>query len=345
MRWLSGHHVHDDAVRLAGLILLAVLLEAAAVAGMFYVAGFGAVQDRLGDFEWPWLIGIVGGLGLAFWGYYFAYRGLGRVENGPDLDDASLRAVVTAGWGGFLARGGAAVDDFAMRAGGAGEREASVRVSALAGFEHGVMAIGASAAAIAILVAGIEGPPPDFTLPWAIAPALGFALAFWAAERYRESLRDCDGWRGRLGIFLDAIHLTRELFRRPARNHWAALGMAVFWAGDFFALWAGLATFGFHMNVASLIVAAATAMIVTRRTGPLAGAGILTVAMAPAMWYCGVPWPAAAVGVATFRGLSLLLPLPFSLAVLPRLRRIGAKAEETPEHGTTEDEGEPALEH
>jgi hypothetical protein len=345
VRWLSRHHVHDESGRLTGLVLLAVVLWLAAGVGMCYVAGFGTVQSRLGDFRWPWLIGVAGGLGLGFVGYYLAYRGIEQVEGGPDLDEPSLRAVVTAGWGGFLAHGGAALDDFAMRAGGVSDREANVRVSALAGFEHGVMAIGASAAAIAVLVAGIGRPTPDFTLPWAILPALGFALAFWAAERYRNRLRDRKGWRGKTGVFLDAIHLTRELFRRPRDNDWAALGMALYWVGDFFALWAALAAFGFHMNVASFTVAAATAMIVTRRTGPLGGAGILTVALVPTIWYSGAPWAAAALGVAAFRGLSLLLPLPFSLAMLPRLRALGEKGEETPGYGTSSDEGEPALEH
>lgn len=345
MRSLSRHHVHDEAGRLTALMLLAVALWLAAGVGMCYVAGFGAVEQRLGAFDWPWLVGIVGGLGVAFCGYYLAYRGVTQVEDGPELDRSSLLAVVTAGWGGFLARGGAALDDFVMRAGGVGEREANVRVSALAGLEHGAMAIGASAAAIAVLLAGLGRPTADFTLPWAIAPAIGFAVAFWAANRYRDRLRDRGGWRGRTSVFLDAVHLSRQLFRHPVRNDWAVLGMGLFWAGDFLAIWAGMAVFGFHMNVATLIVAAATAMIVTRRTGPLAGAGVLTVALAPTLWYSGAPWAAAALGVATFRGISLLLPLPFSLAALPRLRALGEMAEDTPGEGTTENEGEPALRH
>jgi hypothetical protein len=37
--------------------------------------------------------------------------------------------------------------------------------------------------------------------------------------------------------------------------------MALFWAADAFATWAGLAMFGFHMNPAELFVGFATGML------------------------------------------------------------------------------------
>ena len=55
-----------------------------------------------------------------------------------------------------------------MRAGGADEREANVRVGALAGFEHGVLAMIVSPAAIISLATGAVVPRTDFTWPWAI---------------------------------------------------------------------------------------------------------------------------------------------------------------------------------
>lgn len=89
-----------------------------------------------------------------------------------------------------------------------------------------------------------------------------------------------------------------------------------------FALWAGMAAFGFRMNVASLMVAFGTAMIVTRRTGPLGGAGLLGVALAATVWYSGAPWPAAVLGTYSYRFFALWPPQPLSFLMLPRLRRL-----------------------
>ena len=82
-----------------------------------------------------------------------------------------------------------------------------MRVAGLAGMEHGVLAIGGCAAAIAVLVSGAGNPPADFTIPWAVLPIPGFLIAFGAAERYQGRFNDKPGWRGRLGTFLDSIHL------------------------------------------------------------------------------------------------------------------------------------------
>jgi hypothetical protein len=65
--------------------------------------------------------------------------------------------------------------------------------------------------------------------------------------------------------------------------------MVMFWAGDAFAVWAGLAAFGLRMEAAALIIGFATGMVFTRRTGPLASAGILALALPLSLWYGGAP--------------------------------------------------------
>jgi uncharacterized membrane protein YbhN (UPF0104 family) len=145
------------------------------------------------------------------------------------------------------------------------------------------------------------------------------------AERYRDRFRDRAGWRGRVGTFLDAIHIIREVFVRPHRWGQALVGMALFWAADAFAAWAGLAAFGFQMNAAALFVGFASGMVFSRRSGPLAGAGILALALPVCIWACGAPFAAAVVGVFAYRMLCLWLPMPVSLAVLPTLRKMAER--------------------
>jgi hypothetical protein len=317
---LSVVHVRRRRSVLAVLAGVAIVLELAAGTGLAYVAGWSRVRAVLGNFDGIWLIALAGALLVSFVGYYYAYRGIFRVEGGPGLPRRQMRAVVAAGFGGFLAHGGGALDQYALQAAGAEESEAKARVAALGGLEHGVLAIGGCAAAIAVLVSGRGQPAADFTIPWAVIPIPGFLVGFWAADRYHDRFRGRAGWRGKLGIFLDSIRIIRVLFAHPLRWGSALCGMALFWAADALATWAGLAMFGVQMNAAALFVGFATGMVFTRRTGPLAGAGVLALILPLTIWVSGAPLAVAVAGVFVYRVLALLLPMPVSLAALPTLR-------------------------
>jgi len=339
---LSIVHVQRRGIVLALLVGVAVLLELAAGVGLAYVAGWSKVLAVLDDFHGTWLIALVGALLVSLIGYYYAYRGIFRVEGGPTLTRRQMHAVVAAGFGGFLAHGGGALDKYALQAAGADEAEAKARVAALGGLEHGVLSIGGCAAAIAVLVSGRGQPPADFTIPWAVIPIPGFLIAFWAAERYRDRFRGQAGWRGMLGTFVDSIRIIRVLFAHPLRWGSALCGMALFWAADAFAAWAAMAAFGFEMNVAMLFVGFATGMVFTRRTGPLAGAGVLALVLPVTIWVSGAPFAVAVVGIFAYRMLALLLPMPVSLAALPTLRAMACRPAARAA-GTAEGTNEPAL--
>ena len=322
-RWISVPHMSRCGAGLSLLIVLAVLLQLAAGVGLAYVAGFSQVSAALGNIRWVWLVALVGALFVSFAGYYCAYRGIFRVEEGPTLSRRNMRAVVVAGFGGFLAHGGGALDQYVLEAAGASRRDAKVRATALAGLEQGVLAVGVCAAAIAILASGLAQPPPGATVPWAIIPVPGFLVAFWAAGRYRARFRDRAGWRGAVASFLDSVYLIRVLFLRPHRWAPTLLGMALFWAAEAFAAWAALAAFGVEMSAAALIVGFGTGMVFTRRIGPLGGAGVLVLVLPPALWYSGAPLAAAVAGVFAYQVLFLWLPMPVALALLPTLRAMG----------------------
>src|SRR5205814_7761675 len=128
--------------------------------------------------------------------------------------------------------------------------------------------------------------------------------------------------RAKLGIFLDSIRIIRVLFAHPLRWGSALCGIALFWAADALATWAGLAMFGVQMNAAALFVGFATGMVFTRRTGPLAGAGVLALVLPLTICVSGSPFAVAIIGVFVYRILALLLPMPVSLAALPTLRKL-----------------------
>ncbi len=323
---VTGHHIDRRGSELTMLLVLAAVLDLAAGVGLAYVAGFSSVRAVLGHFNWVWLAAMAGSLGVSFAGYYYAYEGIFTVAGGPTLKNPQMRTVVTVGFGGFLARGGGAVDQYALQGAGADEREAKTRVSGLAGLEHGIMALGGTVCAIIVLAAGGDQPPMDFTIPWSVIPLPGFLVAFWLAERYRDRYRGQEGWRGALGNFLESIHLIRVMFAQPRRYGVALASMALFWAADAFAAWAGMAAFGYMMNGAQMFVGFATGMVFTRRTGPLAGAGVLALCLPLTIWYSGAPFAVAIVGIFAYRVFALWLPMPASLALLPELRRMGRRS-------------------
>jgi hypothetical protein len=327
----SGTHLERRGAALALLIAMATLLELAAGIGLAYVAGFGTVREVLTRFDGVWLLVAMGALLISFVGYYQVYQGIFRVEGGPRLSWRHMIAVVAAGFSGFLSYNGGALDAYALQSAGADETEAKARAAALAGLEHGVLAIGGTVTAIIVLVGGLSEPSLSYTLPWAIIPVPGFLLAFWLAERYRGRFYGKPGVRRPVGTFLESIHLVRVLFAHPLRWGAALAGMALFWAAEAFAAWAGLAAFGFHMDAAALFVGFATGMVFTRRTGPLAGAGVLALFLPLTLLVSGAPLAVAVVGVFCYRLLALWLPLPVSLAVLATLRKLPELAETLPD--------------
>ena len=60
------------------------------------------------------------------------------------------------------------------------------------------------------------------------------------------------------------------------------------------------------MNLAALFVCVAIGMLFTRRTGPLAGAGVLALVLPLTIWVSGAPFAVAIIGVFVYRILALL---------------------------------------
>ena len=212
---VSGHHVNRRPMRLALLVGIMGALQLMAGVGLADVVGFSKIRHVLDRFDWPYVIVMAGALLVSFVGYLFTYRSIYDVDDGPGLATRQLLAVVTAGFGGFLAHGGSALDTYAIQGAGAGEREAKVRVSSLAGLGHGILGFVGEGAAIAVLALALSKPPLDFTLPWAIMPVPGLLLAFWLADRYRYRFRGRQGWRGSLSVFIDSILLIKQMFCQP----------------------------------------------------------------------------------------------------------------------------------
>jgi hypothetical protein len=314
--------------QLIALTALAVLLYVGAATGLAAIPGFAVMEHTLAGWRWYWLLASLGGVAAALAGYVLAWRGLkGGGGAGLSLSRRQRFAAVLVGFGGFVGRGGSAIDHYVMLASGMDEREAGVRIAGLDALEHIPLALGCCVSAIYLLSIGQTDPPPlDFLWPWAAGPPLGAVLIIPAVVRYRGRFREARGFRYYLGIGLDAVALMWALAKDPRCGPPAFAGMTLYWTGEMFALWAALAAFGTRMSVPVLVIADAVGYVLTRRAAPLGGAGFIDTFLALCLWDCGAPLAGAIAGVFAYRFFSLFVPMPFCFAALPALRSIGGAA-------------------
>jgi uncharacterized membrane protein YbhN (UPF0104 family) len=310
LSWLrpKGHFNHA-AWEVSLFVALGVALALGTTLAVAWAAGFGDVLHRLAHPSWLWIALALAGQIVAYFGYMLAYREVARVERGPELGLMKLAAVVFTGFGVFVAHGGFSADVVALRGTGISRREARVRVMGLGALEYVLLAPAACASAIIILAHGSGTPNLGLTLPWAICVPLGFVAAF-VALRYRGRFSGPGGWRGAFGHALDAVAVVRNLLCAPLKHGSAFLGMGLYWVGEVFSLAAALHAFGSpRPAIAALIIGYATGYALTRRTLPLAGAGVVEALLPFALVWVGAGLAPAVLAVFVYRFFNLWLPL------------------------------------
>jgi uncharacterized membrane protein YbhN (UPF0104 family) len=308
-----------DRLPVAVTVALAGTLFVLALAVMSAVAGWDTVVGQLRPRLSFWFAVAFAAELIAFVAYVFAYRAVAHIENGPRIGWLESASVVAVGFGAFLVKGGGALDSKVLRGNGS-KQDGEVRVLALDALEHAPLAPAACAAAIDLLVEGQRKPGLDFSIPWATLVPIG-AVAAAVGVRHRDRFLGRDGWRGQLGQALEGIRL---LFRLAAgwRGNWLAfLGASVYWAGDVACLWASLKPFGATPTLPAIVLAHAVGYVLTRRTLPFAGAGIVEVLMPLTLLAAGASFAGAVLGVIVYRIFNLWLPLIPALAALPTVRR------------------------
>jgi len=319
------------------VLLAPAALALGAVAGLAYLAGAERLDRAARHLHPVWLVLCFGGELLAYAGYVLAVRDTARVDRGPKLSFGHSLQAVVGGFGVFAATrssGGFAVDYWALRRAGADRDGAVARVLALGALEYAILAPAALCCAIALL-AGDQGVSLGLTLPW-LAVIPGTLVAVWISSPKR-ALRYADpGDGGRLreafAHSVAGLSILRSMLVAPPREHGLGLlGTAAYWAGDIACLWGALQLFGNpRLSVPALILAYATGYVLTRRSLPAGGAGVVEIALTFALHWFGFPFVRALLGVVVYRLFNLWLPIVPAMAVLPpvdELRRDFDEAE------------------
>jgi uncharacterized membrane protein YbhN (UPF0104 family) len=313
-------HLDRRPAQHALLVGIGGALALGALVGISWAAGFGNVLHELRHLDPIWLPVAFGMELAAYFGYVVAYREVARLEGGPRLGLGRASAIVAAGFGAFVIRGGFVVDRQALEAAGLDPRQARARVLGLGALEYAVLAPAAALAAVILLARGSTHPSLGFTLPWAIAVPLGFAAAF-AALALRHRVGDEGRWRSVLQHALDAVHLLKQLAAQGAVYGGAFFGTTLYWVGDVGCLWASLRVFHDSPDVAALVIGYATGYALTRRTLPLGGAGSVEALVSFALAWTGIPLAKAVLAVCAYRIFNLWLPLLPAAIGLRHLKR------------------------
>lgn len=321
-------HLERDAAQHIVLVLVGAGLALAAIIGIAWAAGFHEVLHELRNIDPMWLPVAFGMEVAAYFGYVVAYRELARAKGGPRLGLGRAGAIVAAGFGVFVIRGGFVVDRHALEDAGLPPHEARIRVLGLGALEYAVLAPAAALAAVILLARGATNPSLGFTLPWAIAVPLGFIAAFGALG-LRHRIRDEGGWRAALRHALDAVNMLRHLASQGAEHGGAFVGTTLYWVGDIGCLWASIRVFHDSPDLAALVIGYATGYALTRRTLPLGGAGSVEALVSFALAWTGIPLAKAVLAVCAYRLFNLwlpLLPAAVGLRQLKRWRQDAARA-------------------
>jgi uncharacterized membrane protein YbhN (UPF0104 family) len=310
------------------LILIAAgALALAAAIGLADMAGYTRLVEAVQDIKPAWFAVCFAGEVVAYVGYVLAVRDIARVDGGPLLSLRLSMRTVVAGFGVFAAThaaGGFAVDYWTFRRSGLRRPDAVARVLALGALEYAVLAPAALICAVVLLFGTGGHVQHAMTYPW-LAVVPGVLAALWVSSPKRVDRLSDPGDGGRVRQWfahvVAGIWKLRCMLVRPQVHGLGVGGVSLYWLGDIACLWAALKIYNAELSTPALILAYATGYILTRRSLPAGGAGLVEVLMTFALVWVGVPLAPALLGVVTYRLFNFWLPVIPALAAVRRLRQ------------------------
>jgi len=251
------------------------------------------------------------------------------------------------GFGAFIAGSSAGtlgVDYWALQRAGDKPHVAARRVLALNTLEWGLLASGATIAAIITLAGRGSGAPLAMELAWIVVVPFCIAAAMWVSSPQRaERLaalprdrcklsRDPRTWprwlrdlaRAGLADAIGGVVLVRYIVAHQHRHWHATAGFVLYWAADLFALYVALRAFGAHIAPAPLLLAYTTAYVVTSLPLPAGGAGGVEAGLAFSLHAVGIPLAPALLATLVYRVYTLWVPLLVAAAFLPQVPKLAA---------------------
>ncbi len=249
--------------------------------------GMSAVFKNLLSADAVWLLLIIGAQSIAFWAYIIPYKHMFKLS----YKDAAVHSFE----GFHPTLGGGVSYDLKTHL---GQR---ARVYYLGLWEYAVLAPAVLIAAIYGLING--GVPSPLSLPWIIGVPTGFAL-FGIVLFFRHRIANHFPKTKRILNFMAGLikqqNVKGVLFLMG--------GMLLYWTGELFSLWGALRLFDVHLSWFALLLAYATGYVISRRSLPLGGAGILLVALALSLYWVGAALSVTLLVALAYQVFNLITP-------------------------------------
>lgn len=275
-----------------GLVFGVALLVLGSAVVMSYSSGLIGVFKHLLTADTIWIALIIGAQSLAYWAYIIPYKLVFKL----DFKQAKIHAF--EGFQPFTPGGGFVYDLKLHKPLGT-----QARVYYLGLWEYAALAPAVLIAAIYAYI--FSSVPAPLSLPWIIGVPLGAVLFTVAVV-----------WRQRLAKFPRATRLIDLMLGMLKDQSWKQiaalmLGMVGYWCGEIFALWGALQLFDIRLSWVALFIAYATGYSITRRSLPLAGAGIVLVSLSLSLHWVGAALSVAVLAALAYQISNIALPLMY----------------------------------
>jgi hypothetical protein len=254
------------------------------------LVGLTRVLDRMFDADAIWLLLVIGAQSIAYWAYVIPYKHIFKLN----FKEATRHSF--AGFHPTLPRGGFNYDVVTQC-----EIGKKARVYYLGLWEYVALA---PAVMIAAIYAYIHGAvPAPLSLPWIIGVPTG-SIIFGMAVLLRKRIVRFPKAHKLLEIMLDMLRQQslKEIF-------WLMGGMVVYWTGEIFALWGALQLFHVSLGWFELLIAYGTGYVVSRRSLPLGGAGLVLVGLALSLHWVGAALSVTLLVALAYQVFNLLMPV------------------------------------
>lgn len=308
----AAHYLRADDSELGDRFLplflgVGAVLSAAALVGIAVDVGWHGIWDSMLHADWVFVLFVPVAVAVSHVGYAVSYREVARSED-CELTFFEALAIVATGFGPLSPRGGYTLDVQQLTKRGLPKDEAELRVRVLGMLEYAVLAPVTLVAAAYLMIQGARAQAG--LLPsWAIGVPVGAVIAIAVLVKYRRDGRPSTWWAP-LRENLDAIEGLIDLLRSWREAPLGLVGMVLYWAAEIAALGGCIDIFGHRRGaVAVMIVGYATGYALTRRSLPLAGAGVVEALMPFALNWVGFPLAASVLAVIAYRIFNMWLAM------------------------------------
>ena len=275
-----------------------VILVLASATVLIIASGVRSVIADVFKADVAWLLLIIAAQSFAYWSYVVPYKLIFNI---------SYKEALKHSFEGFhpFRPGGGFVYDFKCHKSVKGR----AKVIYLGLWEY-------AALAPVILVAAVYAylfklMPSQISLPWIFGVPAG-AIIFYLLLTLR-------GYFHNHPKTLKTLNVIHQMFVEDNPTHKFILlsGMALYWLGEILSVYGALKLFDINLGWVPLLIAYASGYLITRRSLPLGGAGVILLTLSLTLHVVGLALPVAVLAATTYQIMNLIIPMIYRRLLPP----------------------------